>query len=318
MENKVSIEKIKYFSQFGEDYLLWLFFNRKENGFFVEVGAFDGRYISTTYSFAQQGWTGICIEPNPVFFELLNENRKESKCLNYACVGEENLSEISLNIDQTGLLSSLKDGSKLENEIKINLERQNISYNGINKVIVPSRTLNSIFDEFVPEKLNIDFISIDVEGVELEVLKGLDFERYRPNILIIENNDYKNSAKVKEYLDYYNYTLAKRLGVNDIYVSNYEDFEVIKNIPVTCGIEKQVHPINPDFSIPNIRNGHVICEKLTEEIISLKEKNREFERIVKKINDKNVELWQEMKKRRERIESLESEISKIQGKPSDL
>ncbi len=79
----------KYFSQFGEDYLLWKIFNQKPSGFFVEVGGLDGIRFSNTYSFELEGWNGVCIEPHPDYFPLLKINRPQSHCIE-AAVGKCN------------------------------------------------------------------------------------------------------------------------------------------------------------------------------------------------------------------------------------
>lgn len=66
MDNKR--KKIKYYSQNGEDFLMWKLFDYIDTGFYIEVGAFDGIHFSNTYSFEKLGWKGICIEPHPKFF----------------------------------------------------------------------------------------------------------------------------------------------------------------------------------------------------------------------------------------------------------
>jgi hypothetical protein len=76
-----------FYSQNGEDYLLSQFFNLKNDGFFIDIGAFDGIHLSNSYTFEKKGWRGICVEANPKYFEICKENRPKSICLNLACVG---------------------------------------------------------------------------------------------------------------------------------------------------------------------------------------------------------------------------------------
>ncbi len=61
-------EIYRYYSQYGEDFILWNFFDYKEHGFFIDVGAFDGKHLSNTLSFEEHGWKGICIEPVSEYF----------------------------------------------------------------------------------------------------------------------------------------------------------------------------------------------------------------------------------------------------------
>jgi len=76
----------KYYSQNGEDYLLCKFFGQELNGFYVDIGDFDGIYFSNTFSFEQIGWKGICVESNPDIFELCLKNRPNSVCFNDVCI----------------------------------------------------------------------------------------------------------------------------------------------------------------------------------------------------------------------------------------
>ena len=67
-------EIYRYYSQYGEDFILWNFFDYKEHGFFIDVGAFDGKHLSNTLSFEEHGWKGICIEPVSEYFKLCKKS----------------------------------------------------------------------------------------------------------------------------------------------------------------------------------------------------------------------------------------------------
>ena len=83
------------------------------------------------------------------------------------------------------------------------------------QIDVPMRTLNSIIETEIPHVTSIDIMSIDVEGGELNVLKGLDLERYKPKIMVVEN--VFNSPNINEYLTKYNYVLDKQIDYNQYY-----------------------------------------------------------------------------------------------------
>ncbi len=167
MDNKR--KKIKYYSQNGEDFLMWKLFDYIDTGFYIEVGAFDGIHFSNTYSFEKLGWKGICIEPHPKFFPYCKKNRPGSICLNVACVGYDSAEEI-------GLLSGM---SIDDDDIKDRYSKRKLNFQGFEKTKVKAQTLTNILDKHCLNQ-TIDFISIDVEGTELDVLEGLDFDRYSP------------------------------------------------------------------------------------------------------------------------------------------
>ena len=96
----------QYFSQLGEDCLLALFFEFKSHGFFVDVGAFDGIYLSNTYFFEQLGWTGICVEASPTYFNLCVRNRPRSKCYNVACLDADR-GMVDFRVERGGLFSGI-------------------------------------------------------------------------------------------------------------------------------------------------------------------------------------------------------------------
>lgn len=86
---------------------------------------------------------------------------------------------------------------------------------GMFKIKVPQKTLNSILENEIPEVKEIDIMSIDVEGGELNVFKGLDLAKYKPKIMVIEN--VFNKSDIQEYLKNYNYILDKQIEYNQYY-----------------------------------------------------------------------------------------------------
>ena len=243
----------RYYSQYGEDFILWNFFDYKANGFFVDVGAFDGIHLSNTYSFEQQGWKGICVEPNPAIFEFCKKNRPNSFCVNAACVADDKAGEIELYFDTTGLFSGLE----------IDVEADNIKghYSTLKKEIaskkekVKALTLNAIIKQCPADIGAIDFISIDVEGAELDVLKGFDLGTYLPRLILLEASDAEGQKIVTDYLLIYGYMFARKHFINSYFVKDINDIEKINSIEVTCVIEKQIHPMGVDYTIPNYYKG---------------------------------------------------------------
>jgi FkbM family methyltransferase len=170
-------------------------FEKKQNGFFIELGANNGLMQSNTaFLEKNRNWTGILIEPNIKNYELCKINRPSSICYNYACVSDdfkENFIygdfDLSSN-DQLSLMSSV-NGLRLNNN---------------NLVKVSVSTLTNILDKQIIPK--IDLLSLDVEGYELNVLKGLNFNKYKPLYLLIEIY-YVDFEKICNYLNKNNYEL---------------------------------------------------------------------------------------------------------------
>lgn len=253
----------KFYSQEGEDYLLWKFFNEKKDGFFIEIGAFDGIHFSNTYFFEKAGWKGICIEPSIEMFKRCSQNRQKSKCLNSACVGDENIDNISFYEEKFGLFSTTAMSSKVLNEIKQRYQNRDIAYEDPKEYQVKAVTLNNVLKDYSPN-IVIDFISIDTEGNELEVLKGIDFAKYNIRVLLIEANDKKSAESLEKYLHQFGYKLARKTVVNYFFLKDEEEIKRLDGIPINCTITKQIHPFGEKYTRARylndsyIRNGKVI------------------------------------------------------------
>lgn len=183
---------------------------------YVDIGAHDGTTNSNTYPLQRAGWLGVCIEPNPSTFPLLVKARADEKtgCYDVACVASDsNKQETFIEFPNLPQFSGLApDGKKVIAEAR-----------ALGKPIEPTthvvqaRTLNSILDSFFEGiTTHIDFISLDVEGTEIDVLVGLDFERWQPQLLCIENNDPRNSG-LTSFMQTRGYEVAQVLGINTFY-----------------------------------------------------------------------------------------------------
>lgn len=203
-----------YKSQYGQDKIInELFFKNKKNGVFVDVGAHDGVSGSNTYFFEKfLEWEGLCIEPMPQSFEELKDNRK-CKLVN-GCAYKENGTVIFRNIqgysDQlSGIIDSYdkKHLERVNHEIKLYGQ----TYQDIEVI---SYNLNDLLIE--NNFLKIDFLSLDVEGSEFEIIKTLDFDKLHFDVLCIENNYQSND--IREYLSKNNYSFHSRIMIDDVFI----------------------------------------------------------------------------------------------------
>jgi len=153
------------------------YFRHKQDGFFIETGSCDGIFQSNTfYLETELNWSGLLIEPNPDYVKECIVNRPKSKVYDCALVSFDFDKDhtVLYSIALKGAMGTVEDRGMWANEFEIPVVHQKI----------PVRTLTSILDEVNPEK--IDFLSLDVEGYELNVLQGLNFEKYKPELIVVE------------------------------------------------------------------------------------------------------------------------------------
>lgn len=237
---------IHYFSQWGDDDLLWQFFRYKSEGFYIDVGSFDGIHLSNTYSFELQDWTGICVEAFPSYYQLCKEARSNSICIHAACVGDDSLNTVTFYTERLGLLSGIEPQLS---DVQSRYDYRGIEFNGFEEIKVPAVTLNSILKEHLKDEMSIDFISIDVEGSELDVLAGLDLKRYRPRVLVLEANSKQERDKLVAYLKPFGYKLGRVLSVNVFFVQTWFDIFRMEMIDVDCIIEAPPHPLGDEHTL---------------------------------------------------------------------
>ena len=205
---------VPFRAQHGEDIILWNFFKRKDSGFFIEVGAFDGEQSSNTYAFEKLGWKGILIEAGKEQYKECIANRPGSKVIHAAVGGPDakgtiTFHQVTSNEKWSGMLSYLRADER---------QRWRVNRDGtaVNKTEVSYRSLNNILETCDLEP--IDFITIDVEGGELDVLKGFDINQYHPRVIVVENNNRQNHNHMDDYLESFDYQCRSSIGCNDFYL----------------------------------------------------------------------------------------------------
>lgn len=181
-------------SQLGQDMWVNEILNGKKNGFFVEIGAHDGITLSNSYFFEKElNWKGICIEASPFSFELLKKNRD---CICHNAF----LDCIKGNMIDFHCSNNPSYGSELS--YGINRELQTIYAGTTNRIVnlnkligdeyykcieIKSEIISDIFKEYnIPNV--IDYLSIDVEGAEYNILKTIEFDLYHINTMTVEHN----------------------------------------------------------------------------------------------------------------------------------
>lgn len=206
---------MKYYSQYGQDkFLNEKIFKGKRNGFFLDIGANDGITFSNTYFFEKElGWQGICFEPLKNAFQKL-QNCRTSININ-ACASTEDKTDYFLSVAGYGeMLSGLK--SKYDERHSQRLHDTIREHGGqITEMEIECRDVNKILE--TNAVLNIDFISIDTEGNELEILRGINYDKVHIKVIVVENN-YRSDV-FKTFLNTKGFEKISRLETDEVYVN---------------------------------------------------------------------------------------------------
>jgi FkbM family methyltransferase len=194
------------FSQYGEDMILKQFFGKnkklKGDGFYVDVGAHHPRRFSNTYFFYLNGWRGINIDPIPGGMEMFNKLR--SRDINVE-VGISNCREkLTYFIFKDGAYNSFS---------KEVAETRRVSH--IDTKEIDTYPLVEVLDKYLPHGQTIDFLNVDVEGLDYEVLQSNDWSKYKPHIILAEAVNTSSledaiNTQVAKYLEQKGYKLITK------------------------------------------------------------------------------------------------------------
>lgn len=229
-----------FYSQHGEDSLLWQLFGEASapgQGYFVEVGALDGRVLSNTLCFEEAGWKGVCIEPHGDYFERLVPNRPGSLCLR-AAVSDRDQEETEFYANRRGALSTL------ERESEAHFRAHYAPwFAGFEVQRVRRARLDTLLAE-IGAPARFEFLSIDVEGHELAVLQGLDLRRYSPRVIVVEELTPDHGRRQTEYLAAHGYREARQLGCNRFYCRYTSDLVLLRSATPSPNLIRLPHPLD--------------------------------------------------------------------------
>ncbi len=191
IKNKCFLRK-KTYSMDGEDLQIKKYFGNKKNGFYIDVGAYHPIQRNNTVLLHQMGWEGINIDVSNFSIKLFNHLRPNDINLNIA------ISKKSGEVD-------MFYQKKLSQLTTIKRQTANNVFQGkiMSKKII-SKTLTEVLNNSKYNQKKIDFLDIDVEGADLEVLESLDFNIYAPEIVCVED-----ISKNKKNSDIFNFLLEK-------------------------------------------------------------------------------------------------------------
>ena len=202
-----------------EDVMIQRAFSLDFQGFYIDVGAYNPVEHSVTKHFYDRGWRGINVEPNPTPFEMLRSTRDRDINLN---IGLSNRAGSMGIFEAPGACWSV-DRSLLTGHF-------GAQESDIVERTIEIKTLAAICERHVPAGVTIDFLKVDVEGHEREVLEGGDWQKWRPRIVVAETNGYETWEKL--LLDSgYHFTLFD--GINRFYVRDEDKHLIpVMSVPV--------------------------------------------------------------------------------------
>lgn len=175
---KKAVYYINSYSQEGEDMIIKRIFEGKKNGFYVDVGAYHPKRFSNTYYFYLQGWRGINIDAAPGSIKMFNQYRPKDINLEAAISDKKQVLKYYI-FNEPALNSFSKNISHKRNRLK--------KYKIVSQKKIKTNTLEEILDKYLPLDTKIDFLSIDVEGLDYKVLISNNWQKYRPQIVLIED-----------------------------------------------------------------------------------------------------------------------------------
>lgn len=201
---KNNFRKIKFLGQYFQDMIAFLYLQKKNNGFYIDVGANDGITGSNTFVFEQIGWKGVCIEPHPDIYKKLIKYRK-CDCFNAALSNNTNE---DVDFFKANALSCLNEGMTESH-------KQRAEKNEKTEIIkVKTITFDKIMENY-PNVKHIDFISLDVEGHEIQILENINFQKYSFGFFTIEKS---NPEKIKEIMQKNGYILFMEIGADIMFI----------------------------------------------------------------------------------------------------
>ncbi len=193
------------YSQEGEDILLSRLFSPDHIGFYIDIGSHHPTRFSNTYKFYKMGWRGINIDPMPGIMKQFDEIRPDDKNIEIGISKEEKkltyymFNEPALNTFDDDVASE-KDGLG--------------DYRLIETRQISTIPLDSLLKQHIQAQSQIDFMTIDTEGLDLEVLKSNDWDCFRPQIILVEELKASNSnegiSETERFLSQFSYQLIAR------------------------------------------------------------------------------------------------------------
>ena len=207
-----ALRKRNTYSQDQEDLFINDYFKEKSNGFYIDIGCYHPIKYSNTALLYNRGWKGINIDMNQTSIDLFNILRKRDKNI---CAAISNTSKKTIQYFDH-LFSPINTLDKNFSSIA----SKKLSFRKHTEKTIQTYKFNQIIQKYNINIKQIDFINIDVEAHDLEVLESIDLSIFNAKIICVEIANNQNNIKEKklrDYLNKYNYELIKTVGLNGFF-----------------------------------------------------------------------------------------------------
>jgi len=199
------------------DEILKGYFPDSYNGVFFDVGAFEPVRISNSYHFEKNGWKCYCFEANPENILFL---KKERENVFHFAIADEDRDDVEFNSVWSGNnwnagFSALNISDEYKKQFGWGSD--NDSFFTVKKWKVNQRKLDTVIRDGISDLTHIDIMSIDVEGGELNVFKGLDLKKYRPKVILLEVVGAENIIEMEGFMTSFGYRLDKCFDYNQFW-----------------------------------------------------------------------------------------------------
>lgn len=193
----------------AEKRLIREYFNHMREGTFVEVGANEptNEQSQSWHLENELGWTGVLVEPNPELAEKARQLRPRAKIFECACTSQEKTGTLTLYIP-------IRGEHQVAAHASVEINADDFSYTEHHEVEVRAQSLDEILAESAVKE--IDLLSLDVEGTEMDILKGFDLQNCRPKLILLE--DKFLYLEKHRFLKKHGYKLVKRTKQNNWYI----------------------------------------------------------------------------------------------------
>ncbi len=255
------------YSQFNQDINVLAFYRYKKHGFFLDVGAYDGVYLSNTYLLEKEyNWKGICFEPLRKEFEKLRETRS-AVCINKAVFHETGLKK---QFSVCNALSGITDCIDKYLWVK----------DGDSYKVETIRLDDAIYEHDAIVPYFIDYMSLDTAGSEFDILQSFDFKNYRIGFMTIEHNFIEpKRTNIRNFLLSKGYVYVGQNHVDDVYIHKsliegvyYYNHDYTR--PITLTIDHMTNRVNvqssywpPDTGIFDGRGMCICFERLGTRLV---------------------------------------------------
>ena len=211
IRNKI-LKKRDTYSQFQEDLFLQKYFKDINDGFYVDIGCYHPVKYSNTALLYNKGWSGINLDLNQTSIDLFNIARRRDKNI---CAAISNKNE-STNFYFDHSLSSINTLNKEFSDFAT----KNISFKKHEKKEIKTYTFDSLINNFYLKLNKIDFLNIDAEAHDFEVLEGFNLKKFKPKLICVELYDNKIEIVEKKFVNFlskYRYSLINKIGPNGFF-----------------------------------------------------------------------------------------------------